>query len=170
MNITQLFQQCRRQIDRVNLFENGFEMNKHCRSFVILAGAFAAMALPASAQGFPAGSLRIPAATPHREILLRIGDGPRFPAPEPKSGVKPTVQETIDAKLQARFDAATANSNHLLTARIAEAASWGFVAGHFGAIDKDHDGYATISEISAFLDARSPVKKKRQAEAVQVVE
>lgn len=100
--------------------------------------------------------------------LLRIGDGPRFPLP--KETTQPRVQEIIDAKLRIRFDEATAHSNHLLTAKTARAASWGFVADHFAGIDKNHDGYATLSEISTFLDARSPVKRKAAEKSIQLVE
>ncbi|TXR48938.1 hypothetical protein [Phyllobacterium endophyticum] len=105
---------------------------------------------------------------PRQQNVVRIGDGPRFPVQ--KQVAQPPVQDTIDARLQARFDAATARSNHLLTAKTAEAASWGFVSSHFAEIDRNADGYATLAEISAFLEARSPAKNKRAEKAVQVVE
>ena len=103
-----------------------------------------------------------------QDNLLLVGDGPRFPLPQ--ENTQPPVQETIDAKLRIRFDEATAHSNHLLTAKTAEAASWGFVADHFAGIDKNKDGYATLSEISAFLDARSPAKRKAVEKSVQLIE
>ncbi|UXN60462.1 hypothetical protein [Phyllobacterium zundukense] len=143
-------------------------MKKYYRSWAFLVSAFAVTALVTSVQAFPTGPVGVQGAIPQQQNLLRIGDGPRFPLP--KETTQPPVQEIIDAKLQARFDAATARSNHLLTAKTAHAASWGFVADHFAGIDKNKDGYATLSEISAFLDARSPVKRKAAEKSIRLVE
>jgi hypothetical protein len=144
-------------------------MKKYYRSSAFFVSAFAAIVLATSAHAFPAGSAGMQGAMPwQQQNLVPIGDGPRFPLP--KENTQPPVQEIIDAKLQARFDAATAHANHLLTAKTAGAASWGFVAEHFAGIDKNHDGYATLSEISAFLDARSPVKRKAAEKSIQLVE
>lgn len=139
-------------------------MKKYNQSWAFFVSAFATAILATSANAFPIGSVGMP----QQENLLLVGDGPRFPLS--KQGAQPPVHETIDAKLRIRFDEATAHSNHLLTAKTAEAASWGFVADHFAGIDKNHDGYATLSEISTFLDARSPVQRKAAEKSIQLVE
>ncbi len=82
-----------------------------------------------------------------------------------------SIQKQLDQELRAKFDAA-AKSNHLLTAQAASDAGWGFVTDHFAEIDRDHDGYASLSEAQTFFDGRSPLPaaRARAAAKVQVVE
>jgi hypothetical protein len=72
--------------------------------------------------------------------------------------------------LKARFDAAAGHSNRLLTMQGARDASWGLIADHFSEIDRDHDGYVNFDDISAFMAARSPLKKKSKAATVHVIQ
>ncbi|CAN7167788.1 hypothetical protein LJR231_000237 [Phyllobacterium sp. LjRoot231] len=103
--------------------------------------------------------------------------GDRIWRPEPVPGAKAvkqdaaSLQNQLDQELRTKFDAA-AKSNHLLTAQAASDAGWGFVAGHFTEIDSNHDGYASLSEVQDFFDARSPLSavRARAAAKVQVVE
>lgn len=144
-------------------------MKQYYRSFAFVSCAIIVAALMPSAHAFPGEATRFSLIPPHQERVLRVGDGLRLPSHPLEGGVQPPVQQVLHQRLKARFDAATVHSNHLLTAKGADDASWGFVADHFAEIDRDHDGYVTFSELSAFMDARSPLKADKK-QAVQIVE
>lgn len=88
--------------------------------------------------------------------------------PMPKRTPENTRLATI-VQLRARFDAASAASNHLLTAQAAKDAGWGAIYDRFAEIDDNHDGFVNFDEIEADFDAHSPLKIKRKA-GVQVLE
>ncbi|MBZ3692093.1 EF-hand domain-containing protein [Phyllobacterium calauticae] len=144
-------------------------MKKYYRSFAFVSSAITAAALVPSAHAFPREVTRFSVIPPYQERILRIGDGLRLPSTTTDQGAQPPVQQVLHQRLKARFDAATVHSNHLLTAKGADDASWGFVASHFAEIDKDHNGYVTFSEVTAFMDARSPLKTGKE-QTVQIVE
>jgi hypothetical protein len=109
-------------------------------------------------------------------ILLRVSEELGTPPPDAPGVTPPEItpenmQRLFDADLRDRFDSAT-GANGILTAQAANDAGWGFAADHFTEIDRDHDGYATFSEVQTFFDARSPLPaaRVRAAAKVQVVE
>jgi hypothetical protein len=92
-----------------------------------------------------------------------------LPGPAEPKRTPENIRLATIVQLRAKFDAASAGSNHLLTAEAARDAGWGAVYDRFAEIDRNHDGYVNFGEIETDFDAHSPLKIKRKA-AVQVVE
>lgn len=107
---------------------------------------------------------------------VHAGDRVEFPKLKPGEKVikqdAASIERQLDKELRTKFDAASAHSNHLLTAQAAKDAGWGFVADHFTEIDSNHDGYASYGEVETFFDGRSPIAavRAKAAAKVQVVE
>jgi hypothetical protein len=92
-----------------------------------------------------------------------------FPPPDPPGTVRPaitaeTIQNELEQRLKAQFEAAAGPSGRI-TAQQAKNANWGYVADHFAAIDRDHDGYVKFGDVLDFMQG-SPAKPK----SVQIVE
>jgi hypothetical protein len=76
-----------------------------------------------------------------------------------------SINAEVNAELAARFAEAAGTSSGLLTQQQAKNASWGYVADHFAAIDRDHDGYITFGDVLDFMHGGSA-----KPESVQIVE
>ena len=76
-----------------------------------------------------------------------------------------SINAEVNAELAARFAEAAGTSSGLLTQQQAKNASWGYVADHFAAIDRDHDGYITFGDVLDFMHGGSAKPK-----SVQIVE
>ncbi|MGH7005399.1 MAG: EF-hand domain-containing protein, partial [Alphaproteobacteria bacterium] len=137
----------------------------HPPSTVPFLSLYMLAVLAAPAVALPAGSV-------HRAMgfrpnsMIAVGDGVRDLPPAFRTEHR-DAHQAVDDNLKARFDAAT-GSARALTEEAARKASWGFVADHFREIDVDHDGRVSFHEVSRFMHARSPVK--RRAETIQIIE
>lgn len=105
--------------------------------------------------------------------IVDIADGFFVPPADPDAPPlsQESVQSAVDQKLQKKFNEAARGTNSL-TVQGASDAGWGVIADHFTEIDSNHDGYASLSEVQTFFDARSPLPaaRARAAAKVQVVE
>ncbi|WP_271899346.1 hypothetical protein [Candidatus Phyllobacterium onerii] len=99
--------------------------------------------------------------------VVQIKDG-RFGSPPFDPNLPPVTGQSINAEvnaeLAARFAEAAGSASGLLTASQAKNASWGYVADHFAAIDRDHDGYVKFGDVLDFMQG-GPAKPK----TVQIV-
>lgn len=121
-----------------------------------LFGTLPAAAMPVSSVvEIPAGAMVL--------IKDRMGAPPIDPNLPPVTGQ--SINAEVNAELAARFAEAAGTSSGLLTASQAKNASWGYVADHFAAIDRDHDGYVKFGDVLDFIHG-GPAKPK----SVQSVE
>ncbi|MBB3148763.1 hypothetical protein FHS21_005211 [Phyllobacterium trifolii] len=97
------------------------------------------------------------------QVKDRIGAPPIDPNLPPVTG--DSINAEVNAELAARFAEAAGTSSGLLTQQQAKNASWGYVADHFAAIDRDHDGYITFGDVLDFMHGGSA-----KPESVQIVE
>ncbi|MGH6860125.1 MAG: hypothetical protein ACRECY_07710 [Phyllobacterium sp.] len=101
----------------------------------------------------------------------QVGSPPADPPGFNRMKITPqTVLQIRHEDLKANFDRAAGPGSNLLTAAAARRANWGFISDHFAEIDHDKDGFVTLSEVTAFMDARAPGSKAVPAGAVQIVE
>lgn len=93
----------------------------------------------------------------------------RFSSPPIDPNLPPVTSESINAEvnaeLAARFAEAAGSASGLLTQQQAKNASWGYVADHFAAIDRDHDGSVKFGDVLDFMQGGSA-----KPESVQIVE
>jgi hypothetical protein len=66
-----------------------------------------------------------------------------------------SINAEVNAELAARFAEAVGASSGLLTKQQAKNASWGYIADHFAAIDRDHDGYVKLGDVLDFIQSGS---------------
>jgi hypothetical protein len=97
------------------------------------------------------------------QVKDRMGSPPFDPNLPPVTGQ--SINAEVNAELAARFAEAAGSASGLLTASQAKNASWGYVADHFAAIDRDHDGYVKFGDVLDFMQG-GPAKPK----TVQIVE
>ncbi|MEK1889567.1 MAG: EF-hand domain-containing protein [Phyllobacterium sp.] len=97
--------------------------------------------------------------------------------PDPAGAVSPpqteeTVLQAVNTQLKARFTASAGGIDRTLTKQRAMDAGWGLVGDHFEEIDRDKDGYVTYSDVSRFMQERSPQKfmKRREPSEIQIIE
>ncbi|MDR6632721.1 hypothetical protein J2X72_001505 [Phyllobacterium sp. 1468] len=121
-----------------------------------------AVAMPASGMGqLHAGAVVL--------VRDRMGSPPIDPNLPPVTGA--SINAEINAELAARFAEAAGTSSGLLTASQAKNASWGYVADHFAAIDRDHDGYVKLRDVLDFMQGGSASRQFPAGSAgVQIVE
>lgn len=100
--------------------------------------------------------------------FLQVKDG-RFGSPPIDPNLPPVTGDSINAEvnaeLAARFAEAAGSASGLLTQQQAKNASWGYVADHFAAIDRDHDGSVKFGDVLDFMQGGSA-----KPESVQIVE
>jgi hypothetical protein len=120
------------------------------RRLIPAAAALALFAAPAWAQSQPDAT----PATPAPATGATATPAPTAPAHKPMRR-----RQT----LQQRFDAANTTHDGHLTKDQAAAANWPYVTNNFAAIDKDHKGYVTTSDIRSFAKARRAARQKQQS-------
>ncbi|RCW86368.1 hypothetical protein [Phyllobacterium bourgognense] len=124
-------------------------MKKMFQAAVILAffNTSVAVAMPLSGMG-----------EMHADAVVQVKDG-RFGSPPIDPNLPPVTGDSINAEVNAevaaRFAEAAGTSSGLLTVSQAKNASWGYVADHFTAIDRDGDGYVKLGDVLDFMQGRS---------------
>ncbi|WP_457298604.1 hypothetical protein [Phyllobacterium sp. P5_D12] len=93
--------------------------------------------------------IEIPAAAMLLVKDSRFGSPPIDPNLPPVTGQ--SINAEVNAELASRFAEAAGTSAGLLTKEQAKNASWGYVADHFAAIDRDHDGYVKFGDVLDFM-------------------
>ncbi len=83
----------------------------------------------------------------------RFGSPPIDPNLAPVTGA--SINAEVNAELAARFAEAAGSAAGLLTKQQARNASWGYVADHFAAIDRDHDSYVKLGDVLDFIHGGS---------------
>lgn len=88
--------------------------------------------------------------------FMKIGDTLRMPPPDPPGTAVPepqgqTLRDQVVANLKRRFDAAADPSTHLLSQAAAKQAGLGYIADHFGEIDRSGSGYVSFDDLKRYL-------------------
>ena len=98
----------------------------------------------------------------------RFGSPPIDPNLPPVTGQ--SINAEVNAELAARFAEAAGMASGLLTASQAKNARWGYVADHFAAIDRDHDGYVKFGDVLDFMQGGSGTGVSTGSKSIQIVE
>ncbi|MBA8877464.1 hypothetical protein [Phyllobacterium myrsinacearum] len=105
-------------------------------------------------------------------VRAMANDDIGHPPPDPAGTVYPEmtpefVQQKVDEQIRAQFEQAAGPSAYVLSAEQAKTAGWGVIADHFPEIDRDRDGYVSLSDIVRFLAARTPQNLMKAAQQRQ---
>lgn len=121
------------------------------KTMLIVTGLMAASLVQATQYGV---STATDGQTPAR--MLKVGDRLVTPPPDPAGTAVPepqgqTLRDQVIANMKRRFDAAADPSTHLLSQAGAKQAGLGYVADHFGEIDRSGGGYISFDDLERYL-------------------